>query len=114
MSTSQNPPTGRLHSSRRNLIRMGAVAAVAIVAKTTSAAANRFDWDDDRWSRHHHHDRHQQEGRADKEHCFLKGTMIRTVQGDKKIEDLTVDELLPTALAVRSRSNRLLAIVLGG
>ena len=97
MSTLQNPTTGRVQTSRRNLIRIGAVVASAIVAKTTSAAANRFEWDDDRWSRHHHHDRHQHEGRADKEHCFLKGTAIRTVQGDKKIENLTVGELLPTA-----------------
>jgi len=29
--------------------------------------------------------------------CFLKGTAIRTTEGDKKIEDLTVGDLLPTA-----------------
>jgi hypothetical protein len=28
--------------------------------------------------------------------CFLKGTTIRTVSGDRKIEDLAIGELLPT------------------
>jgi Hint domain len=28
--------------------------------------------------------------------CFLKGTMIRTADGDRKIEDLAVGDLLPT------------------
>jgi hypothetical protein len=29
-------------------------------------------------------------------HCFLKGTTIRTADGDRKIEDLAVGDLLPT------------------
>src|SRR5215469_11114739 len=84
-----------IRSSRRNIIRMGAVVAAAVVAKTTSAAADRRRWDDDDWHWHHHH--HHHEDRDQKErHCFLKGTAIRTVQGDKKIEDLAAGELLPT------------------
>src|SRR5689334_10875014 len=88
-----------IRSSRRNIFRMGAVVAAAVVAKATPAAADR--WDDDRKrnrseeDRKHHH--HHVEDRQDKEHhCFLKGTLIRTVQGDKKIEDLTVGNLVPT------------------
>ena len=69
---------------------MGAVVAAAVMAKTTSAAADRSRWDDDDWHHPHHEDRER------KEHCFLKGTAIRTVQSDKKIEDLTVGDLLPT------------------
>jgi hypothetical protein len=64
-----------LQSSRRNLIRMSAIVASAIVAKTTPAAANDFHKDF---------------------HCFLKGTTIRTADGDRKIEDLAVGDLLPT------------------
>jgi hypothetical protein len=84
-----------MRSSRRNIIRMGAVVAAAVVAKTKSAAADRSRWDDDDWHHHHHH--HEEDRHNREHHCFLKGTAIRTVRGDKKIEDLTVGELLPTA-----------------
>jgi hypothetical protein len=86
------PSSGpNIRSSRRNIFRMGAVVAAAVVAKATPATADR--WEDDDWKRHHHHDEDRHEH---KEHCFLKGTVIRTVQGDKKIEDLTVGTLLPS------------------
>jgi Hint domain len=101
MSRLQTPPT-RLQSSRRNLMRMGAIAASALIARATTAAADDFDrergrsWD---WQRdgnknrdrdtHNDHDR-------DNRHCFLLGTTIRTADGDKKIEDLAIGDLLPT------------------
>jgi len=86
MSGLENPPTG-LQSSRRNLIRIGAIVASAIIAKTTAATADddRDDFDDDRDRHRHKHF-----------HCFLKGTALRTADGDKKIEDLAVGDLLPT------------------
>ena len=86
MSGLENPPTG-LQSSRRNLIRIGAIVASAIIAKTTAATADddRDDFDDDRDRHRHKHF-----------HCFLKGTTLRTADGDKKIEDLAVGDLLLT------------------
>jgi hypothetical protein len=72
-----NPLTG-LQTSRRNLIRISAILASAIIAKTTPAVADK----------NHHHDHDHS--------CFLKGTTIRTVDGDRKIEDLAVGDLLPT------------------
>jgi hypothetical protein len=77
MPSLDNPLTG-LQTSRRNLIRISALLASAIIAKTTPAAA-----DNDYKYKH------------DKS-CFVKGTTIRTVDGDRKIEDLAVGDLLPT------------------
>ena len=91
MSGLENPPT-ELQRSRRNLIRIGAILASAIIAKATSATADdgRDDSDEDRDKdgHKHHPDKHF--------HCFLKGTTVRTAEGDRKIEDLAVGDLLPT------------------
>ena len=76
-----NPPSG-IERSRRNLIKLWAIAAPAIfgsLTRTRRAAA-----DDDG-------------GGDDGRRCFLKGTTIRTADGDRKIEDLVVGDLLPTA-----------------
>ena len=83
MSRLESPPTG-LQSSRRNLFRAAALAGAWAVAKATSAKAHWDDDDDDDHRRHHHR------------HCFLKGTTIRTISGDRRIEDLGVGDLLPT------------------
>jgi hypothetical protein len=61
--------------SRRNLIKMGTIAASAMISvlmKATLADA------------------------VPVSNCFLKGTTVRTVDGDRRIEDLAVGDLLPT------------------
>jgi Hint domain len=102
MSRPDSPLTD-LQRSRRNLMRMGAIIASAIVAKTSAATAEDFQFDF-----HDHKDRDQEKDKnkiwgsdlADRNlrdhRCFLKGTAIRTVEGDRKIEDLAVGDLLPT------------------
>jgi hypothetical protein len=86
MSRLEHPSSG-LQSSRRNLIRIGAIVASAIIAKTTVAAADNNE--------HEHKHKHF--------HCFLKGTKIRTAEGDRKIEDLAIGDLLPTVFGGISR-----------
>jgi hypothetical protein len=91
-----DPPTG-LQSSRRNLIRMTALVASALLAKTTTTPAEAGDFLWFHWGHHHN----QNTGGSDFQ-CFLKGTRIRTAQGDRKIEDLAVGDLLPTVFGEAS------------
>lgn len=104
MSRLENSFTG-LQRSRRNLLRGTVILASAILAKTTAAAADRFHEEEDR---HQHGDRDRDgghgrdvhwdrdRGRGGDVHCFLKGTMIRTANGDREIEHLAAGDLLPT------------------
>ncbi len=95
----ENLPRG-IQRSRRNLIKMGTVTASAIFAvltKTTMAAAGPPG------------PRpgppgpppgppgppSGPPGPTPRPMCFLKGTTIRTADGDRKIEDLAVGDLLP-------------------
>ena len=84
----ENPLTG-LRRSRRNLIRISAIAAAAIIAKTKSAAADdfRLEYNSHGRDRDRDRDEHQDRGGRDT-HCFLRGTTIRTTCGDRKIEEL--------------------------
>ena len=75
--------------TRRNIMKMGAIlsfAALQNVSKTDPASANCGN------------DKPVGRGCApgDGPNCFLKGTAIRTVSGDRKIEDLAIGDLLPT------------------
>lgn len=88
MVNSENPFAG-IRRSRRNLIKVGAIGASAIFASLTNtrpAAALTSQGNDDCQG--------NEDDRCTK--CLLKGTTIRTADGDRKIEDLAVGDLLPT------------------
>ena len=74
--------------TRRNIMKMGAIltfAALGDLSKTGSASANCGN------------DKPVGKGcEGEGQNCFLKGTSIRTIIGDRKIEDLAVGDLLPT------------------
>jgi len=69
----------------RNILAIGALAASGAVARITPASACQ-------WNPKCDHDGN----------CFLKGTKIQTIQGERKVEDLAIGDLLPTVFgAVR-------------
>ena len=79
MTALEKVPT-EIRRSRRNLIKVGAIAGAAVLASLTTprlAAAGNGNG----------------QGHAQ---CFLKGTNIRTAEGDRKVEDLSSGDLLPT------------------
>src|SRR6516225_1552359 len=89
MTALENVPTG-IRRSRRNLIKVGAIAAAAVVASLTTprlAAAGNGNGQGGNG-----------QGGNGQGHgqCFLKGTNIRTAEGDRKVEDLSSGDLLPT------------------
>jgi hypothetical protein len=85
--SNENVPIG-IRSTRRNLVKIGALVASALLASTakiTPAAARcpggGDDDDDDGGGRHC---------------CFLKGTTIQTANGARKVEELMIGDRLPT------------------
>ena len=87
MNVQENPGAQR---TRRNTMKMGAIlafAALGSVSKTDPASANCGN-----------NGKLVGNGCANGNatNCFLKGTTIRTVSGDRKIEDLAIGDLLPT------------------
>src|SRR5215467_3946792 len=80
MSPLEKAHTG-IRRSRRNLIKIGVIAASSTFARLANAQLLRPG---------------PGPGPRPGGPCFLKGTTIQTVDGHRKIEDLAVGDLLPT------------------
>jgi len=85
---------GGIGRSRRNLIKVGAIAGAAVLATLTTprlATAGHGQGGNGQGG-----NGQGGNGQGGNGQCFLKGTNIRTVEGDKKVEDLSRGDLLPT------------------
>lgn len=74
-------PRARYGTTRRGLVAAAAVLAAAVATRKAHAFA--------RPPRNHNNRRHGQ-------HCFLKGTHIRTPNGEVKVESLAIGDLVAT------------------
>jgi hypothetical protein len=92
-------PSG-IRRSRRNLIKIGAIASSAILASAKLAHAHGggnsqggTGGGDSQGGDGNGQGGNGSRGNAS---CFLRGTTIRTADGDRKIEDIAIGDLLPT------------------
>jgi hypothetical protein len=99
MSDIPNP--AGIRRSRRNLIKIGVIASSAVLASAQTKLVlarqgGNSQGGNSQGGNSQGGNSQGGSGRGGSVSCFLKGTTIRTADGDRKIEDLRIGDLLPT------------------
>jgi hypothetical protein len=104
MSDIPNP--AGIRRSRRNLIKIGVIASSAVLASAQTklvlarqggnSQGGNSQGGNSQGGNSQGGNSQGGSGRGGSVSCFLKGTTIRTADGDRKIEDLRIGDLLPT------------------
>lgn len=88
-------PTNRRKFLLRNLLGAASVAGAATLARMSAAHAGQNRHGDNGHGENGHGDNgHGQNGQG--ANCFLVGTKIRTVDGERAVETLSIGDMLPT------------------
>jgi hypothetical protein len=74
----------RAQRTRRNIVKMGSILAPAVLASAVLSRAKRA------------RAATPAVAAVSRISCFLKGTKIRTAEGDRNVEDLAIGDMLPT------------------
>src|SRR6185437_14024377 len=97
-SANLNPGMQR---TRRNIMKMGAILVPATLGTVHSAAPGHGNNQGGNNQGGNNQGGNNQGGNSQGAHnCFLKGTKIRTAEGERGIEDLAIGDLLPTMSGV--------------
>jgi Hint domain len=76
--------------ARRHLSRMAGIGVAALIARLTMPTPAQA------WGGDHDHDWGGRGRGGGDPSCFLKGTKVQTITGERAVEDLAVGDLLPT------------------
>jgi hypothetical protein len=83
--------SSRVERTRRNIVKVGPILASAVVVSLATAKGG---FAGQNGQGQNDNDQGQNGGR--RTNCLLKGTKVQTAEGERKVEDLAIGDMLPT------------------
>jgi hypothetical protein len=96
MNQSQWPPQVPIQRTRRNILAMAALITTVIGANLAMPKSVRAANGNGKGNGNGNGKGNGKGNGDNQQSCFLRGTAIRTVHGDRRVEDLAVGDLVPT------------------